>query len=225
MVLSLSTSILCTSLSLSLSITVISLFFFLSFSLSLSLSLLLEMCRYRRLISLGRFWEVSVGMNEFYVGICHSKCHTKTTMNTKGDWQDVLLVFSLYHSLCPTPQHTVSLYNIYVSRISLNGHEGKWLFLGHRGISWDIPRVVSQIPVSYPILVQYVIIHHVMFPSLEAYVRASLNCLHVRVTRPENFFSVKHFLFYKPVFFSPFLFIFRSPASQAVANPSKYHEA
>ncbi len=34
------------------------------------------------------------------------------------------------------------------------------LFLGHRGISWRIPRLLLQIPVSYPILVQYVMIHH-----------------------------------------------------------------
>ncbi len=69
-----------------------------------------------------------------------------------------LLAFSLYHSLFPHSQHTVSFYNIYVSRISLHGRE---VFLGHRGISWDIPWAVLQIPVSYPILVQYVMcIHH-----------------------------------------------------------------
>ncbi len=40
------------------------------------------------------------------------------------------------------------------------GSVGSRLFLGHRGISGDIPRVVLQIPVSYPILVQYAMIHH-----------------------------------------------------------------
>jgi hypothetical protein len=40
-----------------------------------------------------------------------------------------------------------------------------------------------QIPVSYSILVQYAMIHHDMSPSLEAYVRASLNHLHVRMTQ------------------------------------------
>jgi hypothetical protein len=42
----------------------------------------------------------------------------------------------------------------------------------------------SGIPdtVMYPILVQYVMIHHDMSPSLETYVRVSLNRLHVRVT-------------------------------------------
>ncbi len=32
---------------------------------------------------------------------------------------------TLYHSLFPNPQHTVSVYNIYVSRISLHGRKGK----------------------------------------------------------------------------------------------------
>ncbi len=58
----------------------------------------------------------------------------------------------LYHSLSPI--HCIVVY-IYISRIIMVGRV--WLFLGHRGISWDIPRAVLQIPVSYPILVQYVI--------------------------------------------------------------------
>ncbi len=46
-------------------------------------------------------------------------------INTLIIWEDTLLTFSLYHPLFPNPQHTVSLYNIYVSRISLHGREGK----------------------------------------------------------------------------------------------------